>query len=72
MKVLLLVTWIVNSAASSYQAEFESREKCEVARLALLTDQKRINGNSQMTPLGFQRPRGLRNLRKPVRLLHSN
>lgn len=56
MKVLLLVTWIVNSAANSYQAEFENREKCEVARIALLNDQKRINGNSRVTPLGFQSP----------------
>ena len=55
MKVLLLVTWIVNSAANSYHVEFESREKCEIARVALLNDQKRINVGS-MTPLGFQRP----------------
>ena len=49
-------TWIVNNAVTSYHAEFDSREKCDVARLALLNDQKRINGNAQMTPLGFQRP----------------
>jgi hypothetical protein len=56
MKVLLLVTWIVNSATSSYQVEFENREKCEAARSALINDQVRISGNAQMTPLGFQRP----------------
>ena len=56
MKVLLLVTWIVNSGATSYQAQFDSQEKCEAARQALLSDEKRINGHTQMTPLGFQRP----------------
>jgi hypothetical protein len=56
MKVLLLVTWIVNGAANSYQVEFGSREKCEVARSSLIHEQVRISGNAQMTPLGFQRP----------------
>jgi hypothetical protein len=56
MKVLLLVTWIVNGAANSYQVEFGSRENCEAARSALIIDQARISGNATMTPLGFQRP----------------
>jgi len=56
MKVLLLVTWIVNNAVSSYQVEFDNRAKCDAARLVLLADQKRINDNVSMTPLGFQRP----------------
>lgn len=56
MKVLLLVTWIVNNAANSYQIEFDSREKCDAARLALIADRDRIRGKMAAAPLGFQFP----------------
>ena len=56
MKVLLLVTWIVNNAANSYQIEFDSRDKCEAARLALIEDRNRIMGKKSAWPLGFQEP----------------
>jgi hypothetical protein len=56
MKVLLLVTWIVNNAVNSYQVEFQNRENCDAAKVALLTDQKRIIGKATAVPLGFQVP----------------
>lgn len=44
MKIVLLVTWIVSGQApSSYQVEFDSWQKCEAARQALLKDRERIN-----------------------------
>jgi hypothetical protein len=55
MKVLLLVTWIVNGAANSYQVEFDGPEKCDFARHALINDRNRFVANT-VAPLNFQVP----------------
>jgi hypothetical protein len=46
MKIVLLVTWIVSGQPpSSYQVEFDSWEKCEAARDAVLRDRDRMTKN---------------------------
>jgi hypothetical protein len=43
MKVVLLVTWIVSlQPPSSYQVTFDSWEKCEAAKNAVLDDRARV------------------------------
>jgi hypothetical protein len=60
MKVILLVTWIVTgqtaAQASSYQVEFDSWDKCIIARDAILSDRERILKGVGMMPLGAQAP----------------
>ena len=43
MKVVLLVTWIVSlQPPSSYHVEFDSLEKCEAAKLAVLDNREQM------------------------------
>jgi hypothetical protein len=60
IKAILLVTWIVagqaSAQASNYQVEFDSWEKCTVARDTQLRDRERIVKGMNMMPLGAQFP----------------
>jgi hypothetical protein len=53
MKVVLLVTWIVSGQpASSYQVAFDSWQKCDVAKEAVLRDREQVRQQMGLLPLG--------------------
>ena len=53
MKIVLLVTWIVSGQLpSSYQGTFDSWEKCDAAKEAVLRDRDRVRELMGSVPLG--------------------
>jgi hypothetical protein len=53
MKIVLLVTWLVSGQPpSSYQVTFDSWEKCNAAKEAVLRDRDRVREQMGLLPLG--------------------